>query len=182
MNLLGGSHRSRWIVSQTCSVRSSSIHRWRWARSFEPEAEDFLYSLKTALNDSRAATVRTFGISQKVIRPWNHPLSIWKMPCAYELSLIINTTTGNLAVPMRYGLTRCFCAVFSANGALQRPRLKHPDAGPGDSPRAGADEPFSDGTTALVPSLRSAPKTRHEQLRKDFWAAGKPDWERRHAT
>jgi hypothetical protein len=59
-----------------------------------------------------------------VIRPWNHPLSIWKMPCTYEWFFLMDTTTGNLAVSMRYGLTRCFSAVFSANGALRRPRLK----------------------------------------------------------
>jgi hypothetical protein len=36
-----------------------------------------LCSLKTALNDSRAAMLSTFVIS-KLIRRGNHPLSIWK--------------------------------------------------------------------------------------------------------
>jgi hypothetical protein len=174
INHLGGSHAllrraAHWILSQTCSARLSFIHRSRWARSSEPEAEDFLYSFKTALNDSRAATVSTFGISHSD-SSWNHPLRIWKMLTRLNSPQITNTTGGENG---QYDMIASGCrsvawvhdatwtdplffrCIFS-EWALQRPRLMcrpTPRHGavplPGGIPTGpGADERFSDTTTA----------------------------------
>src|SRR5262249_37429193 len=103
------------------------------------EAEDCLYSLKTALNDSRAATVSTFGILQSD-SAWNHPVSIWRMVTRDSCSLLQTQLIGERAILYNcFGrrsvacgapcVLRCFFAVFSAKPAEQ------PDAGPRRSAR-----------------------------------------------